>query len=83
MEFYDVATGLKAGAMSTRESPMGPMLGTTVYSDYQKFGVLRQPTTMKVNLMSQQMIMSIVKLEYGTVDPAVFAVPPQIKALIK
>jgi len=83
IEFYDVETGLKAGAMSTRESPMGPMQGTTVYSDYQKFGVLRQPATMKVNLMSQQMIMSIVKLEYGTVDPAVFNVPVQIKALIK
>jgi len=83
IEFYDVETGLKAGSVSTRESPMGAILGTTVFSDYQKFGVLRQPTTMKVNLMSQQMIMSIVKLEYGTVDPAVFTVPPQIKALIK
>lgn len=82
-EFYDVETGLKAGAMSTRESPMGPMTGTTVYSDYQKFGALRQPTTMKLNVMSQQMVMTIVKLDYGTVDPSVFAVPPQIKALVK
>lgn len=82
-EFYDVETGLKVGAMATRESPMGPMLGTTIFSDYQKFGPLRQPATMKLNVMSQQMVMTIVKLEYGTVDPAVFAVPPQIKALIK
>jgi hypothetical protein len=34
-------------------------------------------------MMNTQMVMSILKLEYGTVDPAVFALPPQIKALIK
>jgi hypothetical protein len=83
LEFYDVETGLKSGAMSTRESPMGPMQGTTSYADYQKFGPLRQPTTMKISMMNTQMVMSILKLEYGTVDPAVFALPPQIKALIK
>jgi hypothetical protein len=64
IEFYDVETGLKAGSQATRESPMGPMTGTTSFSDYKKFGMLRA-------------------LEYDTVDPAVFALPPQIKALIK
>ena len=29
-EFYDVETGLKAGAISTRETPMGPVSGTMV-----------------------------------------------------
>lgn len=83
VEFYDVQTGLRAGGVSTRESPMGPMQGTTSYGDYKKFGVLRQPATMKVTTLNVQMVMSILSMEYDTVDPAVFAPPPQIKALIK
>ena len=83
VEFYDVQTGLRAGGVSTRESPMGPMQGTTSFSDYKKFGMLRQPSTMKVTTLNVQMVMSILSMEYDTVDPAVFAPPPQIKALIK
>jgi zinc protease len=83
LEFYETETGLKVGTITTRESPMGPMQGTTSYADYKQFGPLRQPTTMKVSLMSTQMVMSIAKLEYGTVDPSVFTLPPQIKALVK
>ena len=83
VEFYDIETGLKAGGMATRESPMGPMQGTTAYSDYRKFGVLRQPSTLKMTTLNVQMVMTIAALEYDTVDPAIFTPPPQIKALIK
>lgn len=83
LEFYDSETGLKAGAISTRDSPMGPMQGTTAWSDYKKFGSLLQPATTKVSVMSTQMIMAITSVEYGKVDPSVFAVPAQIKALVK
>jgi len=83
VEFYDVETGLKIGAIATRESPMGSMQGTTSYTDYKSFGLLRQPSTMKVTTLNVQMIMSILTLEYGKVDPAVFALPAQIKALMK
>jgi hypothetical protein len=83
LELYDAETGLKVGAISTRDSPMGPMQTTTAWSDYKKFGSLLQPATTKVSVMSTQMILSITGVEYGTVDPSVFAVPAQIKALIK
>ena len=83
LEFYDSETGLKLGAISTRDSPMGPMQSTTAWSDYKKFGNLLQPATTKVSVMSTQMILAITLVEYGKVDPALFAVPAQIKALIK
>jgi hypothetical protein len=83
LEFYDVETGLKAGMITTRDSPMGPMLGTTSWSDYKKFGSLLQPATTKVSVMNTQMIMAITTVQYGKVDPSVFALPAQIKALIK
>jgi hypothetical protein len=82
-EFYDVETGLKAGSVSTRETPMGALQGTTAYGDYKKYGVLRQPTTMKMTTLNVQMVMSVLAMEYDTVDTSVFAPPPQIKALIK
>jgi hypothetical protein len=83
VEYYDVETGLRAGVVATRESPMGPMQGTTIATDYKKFGQLLQPTTMKINVMTTQMIMSITTVEYGTVGAAVFVPPAPIKALIK
>ena len=83
IEFYDVDTGLKIGGQATRESPMGPMQGTSSYGDYKKFGVLRQPSTLKMTTLNVQMVMSIAAIEYDTVDAAVFRLPPQIKALIK
>jgi zinc protease len=83
LELYDSETGLKVGAISTRDSPMGPMQTTTAWSDYRKFGSLLQPATTKVSVMSTQMILSITGVEYGTVDPSVFTVPAQIKALVK
>ena len=83
IEFYDVETGLKIGAIATRESPMGPMQGTTSYGDYKQFGPLRQPTSLKVTTLNVQMVMSILTLEYGKVDPAIFVLPAQIKALVK
>jgi hypothetical protein len=82
-EFYDVETGLKAGAITTRDSPMGAMQGTTAWSDYKKFGALLQPVTTRVSVMSTEMVMAITAVEYDRVDPSVFSVPPQIKALVK
>ena len=83
IEFYDAETGLKAGAMSTRDSPMGPIQSTMSWSDYKKFGKMLHPATTKVSAMNTQLIMVITSVEYGTVDPSVFAIPAQIKALIK
>ena len=83
IEFYDSETGLKAGAISTRDSPMGPMQATTAFSDYKKFGSLLHPATTKISVMSTQMVMAITAVEYGKVDPSIFAVPAQIKPLIK
>ncbi|HEY7501884.1 MAG TPA: hypothetical protein VH740_25410 [Vicinamibacterales bacterium] len=83
IEFYDADTGLKAGVTTSRETPMGTMQGTTVWTDFKQFGPLMHPATTKVTMMNVEMIMTIQSVEYGKVDPSVFTVPAQIKALIK
>jgi hypothetical protein len=82
-EFYDAETGLKAGRIATRETPMGTVTGTSTEGDYKKFGNLLQPTTVKNTMMGVQQLITITTIEYDNVPPTVFEPPAQIKALIK
>jgi hypothetical protein len=83
IEFYDVATGLKAGSITTRETHMGTVTGTTVEADYRKFGNLLQPTTIKSQIGLVEQVITITSIEYDTVPASVFEMPPAIKALVK
>ena len=51
-EFYDVATGLKAGSINTRETQMGSITTTSIEADYRKFGNVLQATTLRQNAMA-------------------------------
>jgi hypothetical protein len=83
IEFYDVETGLKAGAIIERSNPMGAVKATSVMSDYKKFGNLLHPTVIKQTAGGAQMVMTFTSIEYDNVDPAVFDLPAEIKALVK
>ena len=82
-EFYDVETGLKAGRIATRETPMGSITGTSVETDYKKFGNLLLPSTIKNTMMGMQQVITIATVEYDTVAATAFEPPAEIKALIK
>jgi hypothetical protein len=82
-DFYDVETGLKGGALVTRESQMGPMAVTQVHSDYKEFGGVLTATTMKQTAMGVEQVLKITSIEFDTVEPSIFEPPAQIKALIK
>ena len=82
-EFYDVETGLKAGAAATRETQMGPVSVTQVQTDYKKFGNLLVPTAMKQTAMGVEQLLKITSVEFDNVPPSTFEPPAQIKALIK
>jgi hypothetical protein len=82
-EFYDVDSGLRAGSINTRESPMGTVTTTSVETDYKKFGNLLQPTTLVQKMMGVEQKLTLSSIEYDTVSPSVFDLPPPIKALIK
>lgn len=82
-DYYDVETGLKAGATGTRESPMGPLSLTQTHSDYRKFGDLLISTTMNQTAMGVQQVLTITMVEFDNVPPSMFEPPAQIKALLK
>lgn len=83
IEFYDVATGLKAGSITTRETQMGTVTGKVVEGDYRKFGNLLQPTTVRSDVGGLQQIFTITAVEYDGVPASVFDLPAGIKALVK
>ena len=61
---------------------MGKVTGTSVETDYQKFGKLLGPTLKEQPHGGQQLI-TIKTVEHDNVSPAVFEPPAEIKALIK
>ena len=81
--FYDVNTGLRAGAVVTREGPMGNMTVTSTVADYKKFGSMLIPTMLKQSVNGVDIVITLETIELDTVDPAVFALPAEVKALIK
>ena len=83
IEFYDVATGLKAGSITTRETQMGTVTGTTIESEYRKFGNLLQPTKVVSHIGGLDQVITISSIEYDRVPPSVFDLPQGIKALLK
>jgi hypothetical protein len=82
-DFYDVETGLKAGTIATRESPMGSVTSTVWQGDYKKFGDVLQPTTIKQTNTGVELVMKVSTVEYDTVPASTFEAPQAIKALIK
>ena len=83
VDYYDVATGLKAGSVNTRESPMGTLTMTSTEGDYKKFGGLLHATKVTQKVMGVEQVITLVSLEYDKVDASAFAPPAEIKALIK
>jgi len=82
-DFYDVATGLRAGSMQTRETFTGTVNMTTIETGYKKFGKLMQATQVSQQVMGIEQKITLLTVEYDKVDPAAFVPPPGVKALIK
>jgi hypothetical protein len=82
-DFYDVATGLRAGSINTRETFTGTLTMTTVEAGYKKFGKLTQATTVTQQVMGVEQKITLSMVEYDNVDASAFDPPAAIKALIK
>lgn len=81
-ECYSKETGLLIASVSTQESPMGTVDMVTRFSDYERFGDLTMPTTMRQSAMGQEQVMTIESIEFGSVDPAELEPPAAILTLI-
>ena len=82
-EYFDVATGLHAGSVSTRETPMGAIEVTSIIRDYRPERGSLQAHQLVQQMMGVEQIITLEKYEYNVATADTFAMPPAVKALIK
>jgi hypothetical protein len=80
-EFYDVATGLQVGTTGVQHSEMGEVPYTAVVSDYKELSGYMLPAKTTMRLASQEFELMIDSVEFDTVKPESFALPPEIRTL--
>ncbi len=80
--YYEIQTGLTRGMVLTVESPMGKMPSTTIMSDYKEFDGVKIATRTDVEAMNMKQVLVVDSVDYKLVDPSIFNLPPEIKALV-
>jgi hypothetical protein len=81
--YYDLETGLPAGAKITRATAQGEQVITVVVSDYRDVGGVKLPfrTAQRVGPLEQVLIAEHAEWDVNA-EPAVFELPPDIRALV-
>jgi len=80
-EYFDVESGLMVGVERTQSSSMGDIPITSIVSDYKEFDGLLVPTKNVQQMMGMEQIITVSEIENIDPDPAMFELPPEIKAM--
>ena len=83
MEFFDAASGLSAGSITVVGGALGRSETTTLVGEYRDFGGLKVATRIEQRTPQYRLIISIVSVEFDTVDAAAVEPPESVRALIK
>jgi hypothetical protein len=78
---FDVETKLLLGMTSRLESEMGTVESNMAFHDYRDFGGVKMPARTVMNVMGQEMVMTVSEMDTNAVPDAVFALPAEIQAL--
>lgn len=78
---FDVENKLLLGLTSRTESEMGTVETTVEFQDYRDFGGVKMPAKTVMNVMGQQMVMTVKQMDTNAVSADRFALPAEIKAL--
>jgi hypothetical protein len=79
---YDVESGLLIATVQQNATGMGPVESVTIFSDYRDFDGIRMPAVTTQKAFNQQLVFTIEKVTWGSVDPAEVALPDAIVALL-
>jgi len=82
-EFFAKDSGLQVGSVRTVASPMGDVESTTALSDWRDVDGVKAPFRTIQNTMGMENRLIITKAESMVVPDSVFALPPEIQALVK
>jgi hypothetical protein len=80
--FYSIESGHMVGSSAKVNSQMGEIQSTTTYKNFEAFSGRTIAKVQDSSMMGQTIILSFSAVEFSPIDPAVFALPPQIQALV-
>lgn len=82
-EYFDTTSGLQIGTRRKQETQMGSMETVTILSDYRELDGVKYPAKTIVRTMGIDQVITVDSAMAVTVPDSVFALPPEIQALIK
>ncbi|MBI4659116.1 MAG: hypothetical protein HY735_09765 [Verrucomicrobia bacterium] len=82
-EYYETKTGLLAGSVMNQESPVGPVTVTNVLGEYKKFNDVLFATKVTQRMGPIEQTMTLGAYEINKVQDSAFALPAEIKAMVK
>jgi len=84
-EYFDVETGFLIGVEAVHEMPMNMGSAPTreIFRNFRKYGAFMMPSEQSAQVLGVEQIVTFTSYEFNTVPESAFALPPQIKALIK
>jgi hypothetical protein len=80
---FDTETGLLIGAVTEQTSPMGTMTAEMLFEDYQRVDGILMPMRTRMQMMGQEMVLTVKSVSHDPIDPSVFALPAQVRALVQ
>lgn len=80
--FYGVDDGLARGMRLTVDTPMGKVPTTTSMVEYKVFDGLKVASRTEIEAMGAKQVMTVESVDFAPVDPKVFDLPPDVKALV-
>lgn len=81
---YSTETGLLVGMTGKQESPMGQVEVTTLFDDWKDFGGLKAATKVRLQMLGQEQVLMIDRLEFNRPDDQkAIEMPEQVKPLVK
>lgn len=82
-EFFSKKSGLQVGMVGAQETPFGPVNSTTALKEYKNFEGIMFPTRLVQKAAGMEQVLTISEMEFNKVPPETFALPEQVKALVK
>jgi hypothetical protein len=81
--FFDPETGLPLGRQSAQQTPMGEMILTTTFDQWEEVEGVKMFKRMSIDPGGSPMEFNFTKVEVNKLDPAMFAIPAEVQELIK
>jgi len=78
---FDKESGLLLGVTRQQETPQGTVEAQVTFEDYQEYDGVRMPTVTRMNVMGQQMTLTLTSVSHEPIDESEFALPAEVAAL--